>query len=204
MLQHTTPEPWYFYHNRASLMRHIFGVHHLPFLIASKLYGPLCRQLPLIITLVVSFFSISHNPWIDTFPFFLLLLFPWFILGWLKLASHPCLFLPVAQTPQWFMWFCGHITHWMATLAHACVYQCRMLLWHHREMLVYNRQSSTRTSLTELYPMEHLVFVRLMDEPVLRDRVFKGIAKPAVPVSPRKKEKKWRNWKIVANVMLHP
>lgn len=101
---------------------------------------------------------------------------------------------PVAQTLWWFMWVHGHITHWMATLAYVCVYQCRIPQWHDRETLVYNRQSSTRTSLTELYPMEHLVFVCLMDEPGLRDKVFKGIAKPAIPVSPRKR-KKWKNLK---------
>ncbi len=37
--------------------------------------------------------------------------------------------------------------------------------------------------------MEHLVFVRLMDEPGLRDKLFKGIAKSVAPVSPKEKEK---------------
>lgn len=46
--------------------------------------------------------------------------------------------------------------------------------------------------------MEHLVFVRLMDELGLRDKLFKGIAKSVAPVSQRKKKRrrKWRNLKI--------
>lgn len=45
--------------------------------------------------------------------------------------------------------------------------------------------------------MEHLVFVRLMDEPGLQDKVFKGIAKPVAPVSHKKKRemRKMKNLK---------
>lgn len=49
--------------------------------------------------------------------------------------------------------------------------------------------------------MEHLVFVRLMDEPGLQDKLFKGIAELVAHVSPSKKGKTWRNLKDSSN---HP
>lgn len=55
-------------------------------------------------------------------------------------------------------------------------------------------RSSTRARLTELYPMEHLVFVCLMDEPWLRDKLFKGIAKSVAAVFPEKKRENMKEF----------